>query len=226
MVEDERRIAEAVAHVLIKNNYTVDLAHDGEYGRDCALSGIYDMIILDIVLPKLDGLSIISELRQAGVAAPILLLSAKGQIADKVCGLDRGADDYLAKPFHTEELLARLRALSRRHTVLLPDGILHCGKIALNPNTLLLSHNGVEVKLTRKEAQILELLFVNKNHIISKETIIEKIWGYEDNADSNRVETQISLLRKKMKTIGGKATLLTIRGAGYILRCPENPEND
>lgn len=196
LVEDEKYIARAVAEVLKKNHYTVDLAHDGEFGLDCALSGIYDIIILDIMLPKIDGFSILKEVRRKGIVTPIILLTARGEIKDKVQGLDLGADDYLAKPFHTDELLARLRALGRRNTVLAFDGNLNFGDISLSPHTLLLSKNGKEVKLKLKEAQLMELLIKNKNMIVSKESIIEKIWGYDEDVTDNHVEVYISMLIK------------------------------
>lgn len=174
LVEDEKYIARAVAEVLKKNHYTVDLAHDGEFGLDCALSGIYDIIILDIMLPKIDGFSILKEVRRKGIVTPIILLTARGEIKDKVQGLDLGADDYLAKPFHTDELLARLRALGRRNTVLAFDGNLNFGDISLSPHTLLLSKNGKEVKLKLKEAQLMELLIKNKNMIVSRKALLKR----------------------------------------------------
>lgn len=218
LVEDEKYIARAVAEVLKKNNYTVDLAHDGEYGLDCALSGIYDIIILDIMLPQIDGLSILKEIRGNGIATPIILLTARGEIKDKVQGLDLGADDYLAKPFHTDELLARLRALGRRNTVLANDGNLTFGDITLSPHSLTLSKNGNEIKLQLKEAQLMELLIKNKNTIVTKESIIEKIWGYDGDASDNHVEVYISFLRKKLSKLQAACIIQTIRGAGYVLR--------
>lgn len=217
MVEDEKYMAKAVAEVLKKNHYTVDLANDGAYGLDCAVSGIYDFIILDIMLPKMNGLSVLREIRENGIEAPVILLTARGEIEDKVQGLDLGADDYLAKPFHTDELLARLRALGRRKAEFVGNGILSFGDIGLSPHTLMLCKGGHEIKLTLKEAQLLELLIKNKNRIVSKENIIEKIWGYEADADDNHVEAHISLLRKKLSKIKAASTIRTIRGAGYTL---------
>jgi two-component system, OmpR family, response regulator ArlR len=217
MVEDEKYMAKAVAEVLKKNHYTVDLAHDGEYGLDCAISGIYDIIILDIMLPKIDGLAVLKEIRRNGNATPVILLTARGEISDKVLGLDYGADDYLAKPFHTEELLARLRALGRRNATLSNEGILTFGDISLSPHKLLLSKSGNEVKLKLKEAQLLELLIKNNKTIVSKESIIEKLWGYDGNAEDNHVEAHISLLRKKLSMLSAECSIQTIRGAGYTL---------
>lgn len=217
MVEDEIHMAKAVAQVLKKNNYTVDLAHNGENGLDCGLSGIYDIIILDIMLPKLDGLSLLKELRRNGIATPVILLTAKGETEDKVKGLDYGADDYLAKPFPTEELLARLRALGRRKSELFNNGILKYGDIELNPFTLTLSCLSKEIKLTLKECQLLEFLIKGKDRIISKDTIIEKVWGYDANAEDSHVEVYMSFLRKKINHIESGISIQTVRGAGYIL---------
>ncbi len=222
MVEDEKYIAKAVAEVLKKNHYTVDLAHDGQYGLDCALSNIYDIIILDIMLPERDGLSILKEVRRNRIETPVILLTARGQLEDKVKGLDLGADDYLAKPFHTDELLARLRALGRRKSKLLNDGTLIFGDLQLLPHVLMLKCNGSESKLTLKESQLLELLIDHKNRIISKDFIIEKIWGYETDAMDNHVEAHISLLRKKLLEVRSGTMIRTIRGAGYTLVAGED----
>lgn len=217
MVEDEKYMARAVAEVLKKNHYSIDLAHDGEYGLYCALSGIYDIIILDIMLPKRDGLSILKEIRDNQIDVPVILLTARGQIEDKVKGLDFGADDYLAKPFHTDELLARLRALGRRKADLLPGGVLAFGDISLAPHTLTLSCGSLDAKLKLKEAQLLEMLIKNKNIIVSKETIIKKIWGYDTDAEDNYVEAHVSLLRKKLAAVKSECHIRNIRGAGYTL---------
>ena len=217
MVEDEKYIAEAMEQVLKKNHYTVDLAFDGEYGLSCALSGIYDMIILDIMPPQKDGIRGLKEARQSGAKTPILLLTARSQIEDKVLGLDSGADDYLAKPFHADELLARLRALGRRNSELIDGGVLKFGDIELNPNTLSLICKGRAMKLALKEAQLLELLIKRKNTAVSKEIMIEKLWGYDTDAEDSLVETHISLLRKELAQLGSGVSVRTIRGAGYIL---------
>ncbi|WP_291579585.1 response regulator transcription factor [Clostridium sp. UBA6640] len=217
MVEDEKYMAEAIEQVLKKNNYSVDLAFDGEYGLDCGLSGIYDIIILDIMLPKMDGIGVLKELRKNGIEVPVILLTAKGETEDKVIGLDSGADDYLAKPFKTEELMARLRALSRRKNELIKDNILQYVDIELNPLTLTLSCGSKEFKLTLKECQLLELLIKRKYIIISKDSIIEKLWGYETCAEDNNVEVYISFLRKKLSRIKSQVIIQTVRGAGYVL---------
>lgn len=220
IIEDEIMIAEAVAQVLKKNNYSVDIAVDGETGLDYAMSGIYDIIVLDIMLPEKDGFSILHTLRAGKVPVPVIMLTAKNQTQDKVKGLDLGADDYLEKPFQMEELLARIRALLRRKGELIYDGILEYGDITFNPNQLLLSFGDKETKLTLKEAQALELLIANKYRAVSKDMLIEKLWGYESDAEDNHVEIHISLLRKKLKQIDSKVKIKAIRGLGYIIKKP------
>ena len=217
MVEDERDLADAVAVVLRKNNYSVDNAYDGEYGLDCALSGIYDFIILDIMLPKMDGLHVLKEMRGAGIQTPVLMLTALGEVRDRVAGLDCGADDYLAKPFHVEELLARLRALSRRKGELLSGGVFELGSLCFSPHSLMLIFNGNEIALTLKESQLLELLLAYKGDYVTKDTIIEKLWSYDADVEDSHVESHVSLLRKKLAAAGGDLTVKAARGVGYRL---------
>jgi len=217
IVEDELHLAEALTQILRKNNYTVDAAHDGEVGLDNALSDIYDVIILDIMLPKIDGITILKEIRKEGLSTPVILLTAKGEISDKVIGLDSGADDYLAKPFATEELLARIRALSRRKGEVLSDNTLKFGDIELNTNNLKLSCDSKEMKITLKESELLDLLISRKNSATSKEIIIEKIWGFDSEVEHNHVEVYISFLRKKLTYLSSQVIINTVRGVGYIL---------
>jgi two-component system, OmpR family, response regulator ArlR len=217
IVEDELHLAEALTQILRKNNYIVDAVHDGEAGLDNALSGIYDLIILDIMLPKMDGISILKHLRKDGIGTPVILLTARGEISDRVEGLDSGADDYLSKPFATEELLARIRAMSRRRGEVLPDNSLRLGDIELNPQALKLSRGSKEVKLILKESQLLELLISRKNSTTSKEMIIEKLWGFDSDVEHNHVEVYISFLRKKLVFLDSKVSINTVRGVGYIL---------
>lgn len=217
MVEDEKYMAEAVAQILKRNHYSVDLEYNGESGLDCGLSGIYDIIILDIMLPKIDGISLLKELRRNGIETPVILLTAKGETEDKVRGLDSGADDYLAKPFEAEELLARLRALGRRKSELVNEGILKYGDMKLDPLNLRLSCRKQEFKLTLKECQLLELLIKGKGIIISKNVIVEKLWGYETDVEYNNVEVYVSFLRKKLRNIKSNVFIQTVRGAGYVI---------
>lgn len=217
MVEDEKYMAEALEQVLKKNHYSVDLRFNGEDGLDCGLSGIYDIIILDIMLPKMDGISILKELRRNNIGTPVILLTARGETEDKVRGLDSGADDYLAKPFHADELLARLRALGRRKSEMDIEGKSRYGDVEFNPHTLELVSGGQAVTLTLKEAQLLELLMKRRGMITSKENIIEKLWGYDTDAEENRVEIHVSLLRKKLFQLKSCVCIRTIRNAGYVL---------
>lgn len=217
IVEDEIHLAEALTQILKKNNYTVDMVNDGESGLDNALTDIYDLIILDIMLPKMDGISILKNIRKEGIATPVILLTAKGEISDKVTGLDSGADDYLAKPFATEELLARIRAMSRRKGEVVQDNTLKYGDIELNPATLKLTKGCKEVKLILKESELLEYLISRKNMTTSKEMIIEKIWGFDSDVVHNHVEVYISFLRKKFAFLGSEVAINTVRGVGYVL---------
>jgi len=217
LVEDERDLADAITAILQKNNYAVDNAYDGEYGLDCAITGIYDIIILDVMLPKKDGLRLLKELRSEGVQTPVLMLTARGEVRDKVLGLDYGADDYLPKPFHTDELLARLRALGRRKGELIVDGVIDFGLLSFNPQTLTLVFNDQTVSLTLKESQLLELLIAHKGSFISKDMIIEKLWRYDADVFDSHVESQVSLLRRKLAQAGGVLGVKTARGVGYRL---------
>lgn len=218
LVEDEEYMAQAVAQVLEKNNYTVDLAHEGEYGLDCALSGIYDIIILDIMLPGRSGLEILKTLRHEKIAVPVLLLTAKSETEDKVTGLDLGADDYLTKPFEMQELLARLRVLARRKQDISVQNGCMFGDILLNPYTFSLFCGSQSFKLTLKESQLLEMLMDARGGVISKDRIIEKVWGFDSDAEDRHVEVYISFLRKKLKALGADTSIETVRGMGYALR--------
>lgn len=217
IVEDEVNLAEALVQILRKNNYSVDAVHDGKEGLDFALSGIYDLLLLDIMLPGMDGIRILKELRAASVAAPVIMLTAKGETDDKIAGLDYGADDYVAKPFSTGELLARIRAALRRKGEVVPEDTLKFGDIELNTSTLKLSCRGKELKLILKESELLELLLTRKQAVTSKEQIIEKLWGFDSEAEHNNVEVYISFLRKKLTFLNASVRINTIRGVGYVL---------
>ncbi|MDR1589887.1 MAG: response regulator transcription factor [Oscillospiraceae bacterium] len=217
LVEDEQYIASAVAESLKKNRCAVDLAFDGEYGLDCALTGIYDAIILDVMLPKKDGFTVLKELRAGGVTTPVILLTAKTEVGDRIRGLDTGADDYLVKPFHMDELMARVRALSRRPTEFHPGGVCAYGDIELDPRALTLRRGTSSAGLTPKEAQILEVLVARRENAVSKDVIIEKVWGYDGDAEDNSVEKHISTLRKKLAQLGSDVSIRTVRGMGYRL---------
>lgn len=216
IVEDETRLADALVQILIKQKYTVDAVHDGKTGFDYAMSNVYDVVILDIMLPKMNGLDVLRNLRKEKIFTPVLLLTAKDEIADKVMGLDRGADDYLTKPFATEELLARIRAMSRRKGEVNDDILTFCD-VSLNLKTSELSNNVNFIKLGLKEFQIMELLMSNGKQIITKERFIEKVWGFDSDAEYNNVEVYISFIRKKLGHIHSNVEIKTARGIGYHL---------
>ncbi|OMF63069.1 response regulator transcription factor [Paenibacillus sp. FSL R5-0766] len=217
IAEDEVHLAEAVSQILKKNNYSVDMVHDGRSGLDYAQSGIYDLLLLDIMMPEMDGITVMKKLRSEGNHTPVILLTAKGELSDKVTGLDYGADDYIAKPFATEELLARIRAALRRKGEVVPEDGLKFGDIELNTTQLKLSVQGKEIKLNLKENELLELLIARKQAITSKEQIIEKLWGFDSEVEYNNVEVYISFLRKKLTFLNSAVRINTIRGVGYVL---------
>ncbi|OZB93625.1 response regulator transcription factor [Paenibacillus sp. XY044] len=217
IVEDEVNLAEALTQILKKNHYSVDAVHDGQTGLDNALSGIYDLLLLDIMLPGMDGITLLKTIRAEGIATPVIMLTAKGEISDTISGLDCGADDYVAKPFSTGELLARIRAALRRKGEVVPEDGLKFGDIELNTSTLKLSCNGKELKLILKECELLELLMLRKSAVTSKEQMIEKLWGFDSDAEHNNVEVYISFLRKKITFLNASVRISTIRGVGYVL---------
>ncbi|MFC3801554.1 response regulator transcription factor [Cohnella sp. GCM10012308] len=222
IVEDEVHLAEALSQILRKNHYSVDTVHDGQSGLDNALSGIYDLLLLDIMLPEMDGIQVLRTLREQGVQTPVIMLTAKGETDDKIAGLDYGADDYIAKPFVTGELLARIRAaLRRKGEAVIPDDGLRFGDLELNTSTLKLSCKGKELKLILKESELLELLIARRQAVTSKEQIIEKLWGFDSDAEHNNVEVYISFLRKKLTFLNAGARISTIRGVGYVLEAAD-----
>lgn len=223
LVEDEQSISEAVASLLKKKHYYVDLAFDGEAGLAYATSGDYDVLVLDIMLPNLDGISISKELRKQNIKTPIIMLTAKSGIDDKVLGLESGADDYLTKPFQMKELFARIQSLSRRKALIYQDEQLSFGNLTLNKNEHLLFTSKKEAPVSPKEMQLMEMFLSRPKIILSKETIIRKIWGFDPEVEENRVEIYVSLLRKKLKLIESDAYIRTIRNAGYIFQCKEPP---
>jgi DNA-binding response OmpR family regulator len=218
LVEDEKYLADALAGILKKNKYAVDTVYDGEDGLDYALSNVYDVILLDIMLPKRDGLSVLREFRKENKTTPVIMLTARGEIPDKIAGLDTGADDYMPKPFNTDELLARIRAVGRRKNEIISENMeLTFGDITLSTALLRLASATDTVTLTQKECELTEYFIRNQSIILSKERIIEKVWGYDSEAEDNHVEVYISFLRKKLAHIKSAAVIITIRGAGYKL---------
>lgn len=218
LVEDEERLSEALSYILKKNRYAVDTALDGITGQDLAETGIYDIIILDRMLPGREGVSILRNLRTRGIKTPVLMLTAKDTIADRVEGLDAGADDYLIKPFSTDELLARIRALGRRQAELIDGESLQAASLVLHPMRGEVECGGKLVKLTMKEAQLLELFLRNKGQVITREQILDRVWGLDCEVEMNNVEIYIYYLRKKLEPLPANIRIETIRGIGYCLR--------
>ena len=214
LVEDEIHLAQALTEILKKNTYNADAVYDGKSGLEFARSGVYDLIILDIMLPKMTGIEVLRNLRADKNSVPVLMLTAKDEIEDKVAGLDYGADDYMTKPFSTDELLARVRALLRRKGEVIDDEVTF-GDISLKVKKNELASGGNQVKLSLKEFQIMELLMYNPEQILTKERMIDKIWGGDSEAEYNNVEVYISFLRKKLQFLGARTEIKTVRGAGY-----------
>ncbi len=221
VIEDEVRLAATLQDLLELNGYTADVCHDGEAGLDNALTDIYDVILLDVMLPKMDGLTVLRRLREAGNATPVLMLTARSEVSDKVEGLDRGADYYLTKPFDPKELLACIRALTRRQPELRNTDVLEYGGVKLDKSSFTLSCGERSVRLSRREFDICELLMLNRELVLTKESLLLKIWGYESEAEDNNVEVYISFLRKKLSHIHAKVRIRTIRMVGYCLEKAE-----
>lgn len=219
LIEDEKRMAQALCQILRLEKYEVDHYANGIDGLQAVETDIYDVIILDVMLPGMNGFEIARRARQKGIKTPILMLTAKAELDDKVEGLDSGADDYLTKPFMTKELLARLRALTRR-SFNSSDGMLKFGDICLDTNTLYLSclSGGQSVRLSEKEYRLLEYLMVNHGQILTREQLAMKIWGFDCEAEYNNVEVYLSFTRKKLAFVGSKTEIKAVRGVGYELR--------
>ena len=218
LVEDEKNLSAAVCRLLQKERFVVDPVYTGPDGLDCALSGGYDAIILDVMLPGMDGFTILERIRAEGVKTPVMMLTARGDLEDRVRGLRGGADYYLPKPFQMEELVACLRAITRRGDGA-PVMALSYGGVSLTEREAKLSceSTGKSVKLGAKEYQLMELFLRNPGQILPKETLIERVWGFESDAEYNNLEVYVSFLRKKLSFIGGKVKLKASRGLGYSL---------
>lgn len=219
LVEDEERMAQALCEILRMEKYEVDHYANGLDGLAAIESRVYDLVILDVMLPGASGYEVTKKARLHGVDTPILMLTAKAELDDKVVGLDCGADDYLTKPFMTKELLARLRALARR-AIGVSDGTLCYGDIVLDTRTMSLScvRNGQSVRLGEKEYRILEYLIANGGQILTREQVAVKIWGFESSAEYNNVEVYMSFTRRKLAFVGAKTEIKAVRGVGYELR--------
>lgn len=221
IVEDEVRLAEALGQIMSEQKYDVDMVYDGDDGLDYALSGLYDVIVLDVMLPGRNGFEVARELRAKKIATPVLMLTARDEIPDKVQGLDCGADDYMTKPFVPDELLARIRALSRRQgDVVLEE--LDFDDLTLSLSTYMLRRGSKSVHLGFKEFEVLRLLMLNPQTVVTKESLITKVWGTESDAEDNNVEAYISFLRKKFFFLGSRVMIGTIRKVGYRLEVGGN----
>lgn len=221
LVEDERRLAAALAQLCRENHYLADVAHDGDTGLDLALTDSYDLLVLDIMLPERSGIDIVRRVRAEKLDVPILLLTARDTVDDRVLGLDAGADDYLVKPFNNKELLARIRALTRRTGNLAGTELIQVGPFSLDLTERIVRRDTEQLNLTVKEFQLLELLLRNKGKVLSKEIILDRVWGPDAALIGNAVENYVHFLRKKIDVPGFSSYIETVRGVGYVLKVPD-----
>lgn len=219
IVEDEFKIADVIASRLRKENYIVDVFDNGEAGLDNALTNIYDLIILDVMLSKVDGFKILEEIRREKINAKVIMLTAKSMIEDKLMGFNSGANDYLTKPFHIDELVARVNAQLRMDNVQVQKNYVEAGDLRLNikNTTLACTTTNESIEVVCKEFMLLEYLMKNKNQVLQKEQLYEKIWGLDNESESNNLEAYLSFIRKKIKIIGSNVQIKAIRGIGYKL---------
>ena len=219
IVEDEFKIADVIASRLRKENYIVDVFDNGEAGLDNALTNIYDLIILDVMLPKVDGFKILEEIRREKINAKVIMLTAKSMIEDKLMGGNSGANDYLTKPFHIDELVARVNAQLRMDNVQVQKNYVEAGDLRLNikNTTLICTTTNESIEVVCKEFMLLEYLMKNKNQVLQKEQLYEKIWGLDNESESNNLEAYLSFIRKKIKIIGSNVQIKAIRGLVYKL---------
>lgn len=221
IVEDEPNLADIISSRMKKENYIVDCSYDGESGLENALTNIYDLIILDIMLPKINGIEILKQLRNEKIKSKIIMLTAKSQLEDKLDGLNNGANDYITKPFHIDELVARVNVQLRNINI--SKDYIEAGDLRLNLKTtsLLCLTTNESIEIMCKEFQILEYLMQNKGQTMSREKIYEKVWGFESDAEFNNLEAYLSFIRKKIKFIGSNVQIKAVRGLGYRLDCKE-----
>lgn len=221
IVEDEPRLAEALAHILEESDYHTETVGNGTDALSYARSELYDLVLLDVMLPGMDGLEVVRTMRHENISTPVLMLTARTETSDKVKGLDAGADDYMTKPFEAEELLARVRALLRRQGEVVFDEIA-CGDLTLNLSTHELVCGPKKVHLSHKEFEVAKLLMGSPNQVFSKETLLNKVWGIDAEATENSVEAYISFLRKKLRFLNSTVDINTIRMLGYRIALPED----
>ena len=218
IVEDEKRLAATLADLLKREGYHTDVSYDGVSGLDNALSDIYDLLILDVMLPGMDGFEVLQQLRKSGSSLPVLMLTARSDVSDRVKGLDYGADYYLTKPFESQELLACVRLLLRRGAgEVRMDDTIRFGDLQLQPGTFQLTCGQRSIRLSRKEYDLLELLMRSGQQILTKEQLLVKVWGYDSEAEDNNVEVYISFLRRKLTHLGSRVRIKTLRMVGYCL---------
>ncbi len=216
VVEDELGMADGLRALLEKQGYAVQTVCDGVSGLDEGLTGLYDLILLDIMLPQMDGLAVLTALRRGGIETPVLMLTARSRVEDRICGLDHGADDYLTKPFDTGELLARVRALTRRRDLPFEEELAF-GDIRLERQKLELCRGSEHLRLGPKEFQVMECLLANQNQIVPRRLLCEKVWGLLSESEYNNVEVYLSFLRKKLRAIHSTVQIQSLRNAGYYL---------
>ena len=217
IIEDEYSLADAVAETLKSENYSVCIKTNGEDGEDEALTGTYDLILLDVMLPGKNGFEILKYLRKEKIKTPVIMLTAKSEIDDKLNGLEHGADDYITKPFSMRELVARIKAVLKRTNDIEDANVLAFGDISLDIKNAKLKCNNNELQISGKELELLEQLLLNKNKILSKESLLEKIWGFDSEAEYNSVEVYITFIRRKLKLIESEVNIRAVRGLGYKL---------
>ena len=224
IVEDEKGLREALIRTLTGEGYLADGAADGDDGYTMICTGLYDLVLLDIMLPVYDGLEVLRRIRNQGITVPVILLTARSTVADKVGGMDLGADDYLTKPFAMQELLARIRMVARRGAGNAPDHRLKFSDLILDPQSYTLSSSGSSrsVRLGAKEYQLMEYLMRNPNQILSREQITLRVWGYDTEAEYNNVDVYVSFLRKKLKFVQSETKISSVRGVGYELEAGES----
>lgn len=218
LIEDEPKIADFIRRGLQRENYDVLVAVDGESGLEMTFAELPDLIILDVMLPGIDGLVVCRQIREAELQVPILMLTAKDAIPDRVAGLETGADDYMVKPFAFEELLARIRALRRRRAPIESDAPIHFADLTLSPSTRMAERNGRVIELTAKEYDLLELFMRHPNQVLTRDQIYDRIWGYDFGGESNIIEVYVRYLRAKLEAEDEPRLLHTVRGVGYALR--------
>lgn len=221
IIEDEYSLADAISETLEKENFECKICVNGESGEEEALTAVYDLILLDVMLPEKDGFSILKTIRKEKIETPVIMLTAKSDIYDKLNGLENGADDYITKPFHMKELVVRVKVVIKRNNNMQDTNYLEFGDIILDLNVGKLKCRNEEISINGKELQLLEMLMINQKQIVSKESLMNKIWGYNDDSEYNNVEVYISFLRRKLRLLHSKVTIKAIRGLGYKLEMKE-----